>query len=54
LRDNLYPNNGLAERSVAPAYLISRYGRGIVDYIYKNMSPDETGHQILTLSEYHG
>lgn len=48
---NLFPDRNLAERSIAPAYLISRYSRSIIDYIYENIDLDETGHRLLMLSE---
>jgi uncharacterized protein YllA (UPF0747 family) len=54
LQKNLYPNRNLAERSIAPAYLISRYGPKVIDFIYENISLDETGHRLLMLSEYNG
>ncbi len=50
-RNNLFPDRSMAERSIAPAYLISRYGRPIIDYIYENITFDETGHRLLMLSE---
>jgi bacillithiol biosynthesis cysteine-adding enzyme BshC len=54
LRNNLYPNRRLAERSIAMTYLISRYGEGLIDFIFQNIALDETGHRLLMLSEYHG
>ncbi len=52
--ENMYPNRGPAERSISILYFWSRYGRGVVDFLYENMSLDETGHQLLLLSEYYG
>jgi len=54
LRDNLFPRGAPAERSIAPAYFISRYGPRIVDFIFENMRLDETGHQLLALTDYDG
>ncbi len=54
LRDHLWPNGATAERAIAPAYFISRYGSGIIDFIYKSARLDETGHQLLMLSDYNG
>ena len=54
LGHHFYPHRSPAERSIAIVYFISRYGTGILDYIYENLDIDETGHQLLTLSEYHG
>jgi bacillithiol biosynthesis cysteine-adding enzyme BshC len=54
LHENLYPNRNLAERSIAPVYMVSRYGRGVMDFIFEKMNLDETGHRLLMLSEYHG
>ena len=54
LRDHLWPNGAVAERSIAPAYFISRYGRGVVDFLYEKTKIDETGHQLLLLTDYDG
>jgi hypothetical protein len=54
MHENLFPNRDFAERSIAPVYLISRYGHSILDILFENVSLDETGHQLLMLSEYHG
>ncbi len=54
LRDHLWPNGSAAERSIAPAYFVSRYGPEIIDFLYENVRLDETGHQLVMLSEYHG
>ncbi|MCP4566023.1 MAG: bacillithiol biosynthesis cysteine-adding enzyme BshC [FCB group bacterium] len=54
LGDHFYPHRAPAERSIAIAYFVSRYGEGILDFIYESMDIDETGHQLLTLSGYHG
>ncbi len=54
LRDHLFPDNRLAERSIAPAYFLSRYGPNIVDFIFENIQLSETGHQVLSLSDYNG
>ena len=53
-RDQLFPNRSLAERSIAPVYFISRYGESIIDKIHDNLPIEETGHRLLTLSEYYG
>ncbi|MDD4050663.1 MAG: bacillithiol biosynthesis cysteine-adding enzyme BshC [candidate division Zixibacteria bacterium] len=53
-RDHLFPNRGLAERSIAPVYFISRYGESIIDHIHENLPIGETGHRLLMLSEYYG
>lgn len=53
-RDHLFPSRGLAERSIAPVYFISRYGDSIVDTVRENLPLEETGHRLLTLSEYYG
>lgn len=54
LRDHLWPNGAAAERSIAPAYFISRYGPGVIDFLYERIRLDETGHQLVMLSDYHG
>lgn len=54
VRDHLWPKGMAAERSIAPAYFVSRYGPGIIDFLYENAGIDETGHQLLMLSDYNG
>jgi len=54
LYHNLFPNRMPAERSIAPLYFISRYGEGVIDFIFENLQPDETHHQLLLLSGYYG
>ncbi|MCK5127474.1 MAG: bacillithiol biosynthesis cysteine-adding enzyme BshC [candidate division Zixibacteria bacterium] len=53
LHENLYPYNTPAERVISPIYFVSRYGRGIIDFIFEQVSSNVNAHQILTLSEYH-
>lgn len=53
-RDHLFPNRGLAERSIAPVYFLSRYGPTVIETIRKNLPLEETGHRLLMLSEYYG
>jgi len=53
LRDHLWPKGAAAERSIAPAYFVSRYGPGIIGFLFEKIRLDETGHQLITLSEYH-
>ena len=52
--ENMFPHRGPAERSINALYFWSRYGRGVVDFLHENMSLEETGHQLLLLSEYYG
>lgn len=54
LHQHLFPNRMPAERSIAPVYFISRYGESVVDFIFENLQPEETRHQLLLLSEYYG
>lgn len=54
LRDHLFPNRGLAERSISPVYFLSRYGQKVIDFIFENLSLEETAHSLLMLSEYDG
>lgn len=54
LHQHLFPNHAPAERSIALAYFISRYGPKIVDFVMERLQLDETDHQFLPLSEYHG
>jgi len=53
-QQQLFPNLGLAERSIAAVYFVSRYGEAIFDCIYENLQPGETGHQLLLLTECNG
>jgi len=54
LRDHLYPNGTLAERAIAPLYFLSRYGPRLIEFIFDNIRLEETGHQLLMLSDYDG
>lgn len=54
LLEHLFPKRALAERSIAPVYFFSRYGGGLLDFVYENMKIDETGHHLLLLLEYNG
>jgi uncharacterized protein YllA (UPF0747 family) len=47
----LYPNRGFQERTINPAYFISRYGFGFVHALYEAMDSEETAHQLIHLSE---
>lgn len=53
-QEHLFPNRGLAERSIAPVYFISRYGPTVIETIRKNLPIEETGHRLLMLSEDYG
>jgi bacillithiol biosynthesis cysteine-adding enzyme BshC len=48
----LYPRRGLQERSLNITYFLSRYGYGVIRYIYDHMNSEETAHQLVSLSEY--
>jgi len=54
LRDHILPGGNPPERSIAPVYYISRYGRGVIDIIFDNLNLNETGHRFLMLSRYYG
>ena len=54
LRDHLYPNGTLAERAIAPLYFLSRYGPRLIEFLFDNIRLEETGHQLLMLSDYDG
>ncbi|MFH1304277.1 MAG: bacillithiol biosynthesis BshC, partial [Planctomycetota bacterium] len=47
----LYPNRGMQERALNISYFISKYGREIISYVHDRMNEEETGHQLLFLSE---
>lgn len=48
----LYPRRGLQERTLNMSYFLSRYGNGIIRYLYDRMNSEETAHQLISLSEY--
>jgi len=48
----LYPRRGLQERSLNISYFLSRYGHGIIRYLYDRMNSEEKAHQLISLSEY--
>lgn len=57
-RDRIYrlyhalcPNRGFQERTVNVSYFISRHGFGFVRFLYDQLEPDETSHQLISLSE---
>jgi len=54
LYTHVYPNRGMAERSIAPLYFVSRYGERIFDFMFENLKIGETGHRLLPLSDIHG
>lgn len=53
LHNNLYPNRGMAERSIAPVYFISRYGQNVIDFVFNKLDIDTNKHELVKLSEYH-
>ena len=54
LKAQLFPNGAAAERSLAPAYFLSRYGEAIIDYLYARLDLSARGHQLVSLAEYDG
>lgn len=54
LRDHLWAGGSFSERSVIPAYFTARYGEKVIGFLYENIILNETGHQLLMLSEYDG
>lgn len=48
----LYPYHGLQERTLNISFFVSRYGWGIVSYLYDHMNAEETAHQLISLGEY--
>ena len=52
LYNTLFPNRGLQERSLNVSYFLARYGIGSVKYLYERMEPEQTAHQLITMSDY--
>jgi bacillithiol biosynthesis cysteine-adding enzyme BshC len=48
----LYPNRALQDRSLNISYFVSRYGPGVVSFLYDRIDPDQSAHQLISLSEY--
>jgi len=48
----LYTNRGFQERSLNITYFLARYGSGFVPYLLERLDSEETGHQLISLSEY--
>ncbi|MEW5795487.1 MAG: bacillithiol biosynthesis cysteine-adding enzyme BshC [Candidatus Zixiibacteriota bacterium] len=48
----LYPRHGLQERTLNINYFLSRYGLGLIPYLYEQMKVDEPAHQLVSLGEY--
>ncbi len=48
----LYPNRGLQDRSLNISYFIAKYGPGVVAFLYERLDPDQSAHQLISLSEY--
>ena len=52
INNALYTQHGLQERTLNITYFLSRYGTGIVNYIYDRLDSEETAHQLICLEEY--
>lgn len=52
INNALYPNHGLQERTLNITYLLARYGRGIIKYLFDRMDGEEISHQVISLGEY--
>lgn len=51
LGEALFPNRSLQERSLNISYFLSRYGRGIIPFIFEQLDSEESSHQMIHLSE---
>lgn len=48
----LYPNRNFQERSLNITYFLSKYGRGLVNFLYEKMDCEQKSHQLINLSEF--
>ncbi|MBK7141662.1 MAG: bacillithiol biosynthesis cysteine-adding enzyme BshC [bacterium] len=48
----LYPNRSLQDRSLNISYFIAKYGPGVVSFLFERLDPDQSAHQLISLSEY--
>ncbi len=49
-----FPNKGLQERSLNIGYFISKYGFGIIKFMYDKIDINEKSHQLISLSDFKG
>ncbi|MBU8934662.1 MAG: bacillithiol biosynthesis cysteine-adding enzyme BshC [candidate division Zixibacteria bacterium] len=47
----LYPHRALQERTLNMSYFLSRYGRGIIPFLFEQLDSEETSHQLIHLSD---
>jgi bacillithiol biosynthesis cysteine-adding enzyme BshC len=52
INNAMYPHRGLQERCLNITYFLSRYGTGVIKYIFDRMDSEETAHQIISMSEF--
>ncbi len=52
LETALYPNHSFQERTLSVHYFISKYGRGIIDFIVDRLEVETTDHQLIYLREF--
>ena len=51
LYHSLCPNRGFQERTVNVSYFIARHGFEFVQFLFDQLDPDETSHQLISLAE---
>ncbi len=52
LQNGVYTNRGLQERSLNLLYFLSRYGPGLIDFVYEQLDIRQPAHQIIHLSDW--
>jgi uncharacterized protein YllA (UPF0747 family) len=48
----LYPNRAMQDRSLNVSYFIAKHGFPVVSFLYERLDPDQSAHQLISISEY--
>jgi len=51
VKNHLYPENDLQERTFNIVYYLNKYGFGLIDFLYQNIQVDDFEPKILILEE---
>ena len=54
LHESVYPDRSPAERVVSIVHFLSRYGQPVIEFLYQHISLEQSGHQLMYLSESDG
>ena len=49
---SLYPDRTMQERVLNISYFVSRYGTGVIKYIYDHLDSEQTSHQMLSMENF--